>query len=103
MAEAVFHAPKRKRRVYESYESALPIPFGQDQGPRKDFRMFRAEMINNNVVVRSAEDMEQLYGQGYFGKGILSRSRPNFSISDPKLAAKWKDVQSDMPVITSAR
>lgn len=103
MAEAVFHAPKRKRRVYESYESALPIPFSQDQGSRKDFRMFRAEMMNNNVVVRSAEDMEQLYGKGYFGKGILSRSRPNFTISDPKLAAKWKDVQTDMPVIPSER
>lgn len=63
MAEAVFRAPKRKRRVYESYESPLPIPFGQDQGPGKEFRIFQAEMISNNVVVRGAEDMEQLYGK----------------------------------------
>lgn len=28
--------------------------------------------------------------QGYFGKGILSRSRPVFSISDPQLVAKWR-------------
>ncbi|XP_065741595.1 tRNA-splicing endonuclease subunit Sen2 isoform X3 [Phocoena phocoena] len=103
MAEAVFRPPKRKRRVYESYESPLPIPFGQDCGPRKDFRIFRAEMINNNVIVRNAEDMEQLYGKGYFGKGILSRSRPNFTISDAKLVAKWKDVKTDMPVITSKK
>ncbi|XP_073643820.1 peroxisome proliferator-activated receptor gamma isoform X3 [Tursiops truncatus] len=103
MAEAVFRPPKRKRRVYESYESPLPIPFGQDCGPKKDFRIFRAEMINNNVIVRNAEDMEQLYGKGYFGKGILSRSRPNFTISDPKLVAKWKDVKTDMPVITSKK
>lgn len=103
MAEAVFRAPKRKRRVYESYESPLPIPFGQDQGPGKEFRVFRAEMISNNVVVRGAEDMEQLYGKGYFGKGILSRSRPNFTISNPKLAAKWKGVQTDMPIITSEK
>lgn len=49
--------------MYESYESPLPIPFGQDCGPKKDFRIFRAEMINNNVIVRNAEDMEQLYGK----------------------------------------
>ncbi|XP_052030556.1 tRNA-splicing endonuclease subunit Sen2 [Apodemus sylvaticus] len=103
MAEAVFRAPKRKRRVYESYESPLPIPFGQDQGLRKEFRVFQAEMISNNVVVRGAEDMEQLYGKGYFGKGILSRSRPNFTISNPKLAARWKGVQTDMPIITSEK
>lgn len=63
MAEAVFHAPKRKRRVYESYESPLPIPFGRDPGRRKEFRIFRAEMINNHVIVRDPGDMEQLYGK----------------------------------------
>ncbi|XP_070289709.1 tRNA-splicing endonuclease subunit Sen2 [Myotis yumanensis] len=98
MAEAFFHAPKRKRRVYENYESPFPIPFGQ-----KDFKIFRAEMINNNVIVRDAEDIEQLYGKGYFGKGILSRSRPNFTISDPKLVAKWKDMKTNMPIITSEK
>uniref|UniRef100_A0A5F5PNR5 tRNA-splicing endonuclease subunit Sen2 n=1 Tax=Equus caballus TaxID=9796 RepID=A0A5F5PNR5_HORSE len=103
MAEAVFHAPKRKRRVYENYESPLPIPFGQDCDPRKEFKIFCAEMINNNVIVRGAEDIEQLYGKGYFGKGILSRSRPNFTISDPKLVAKWKDMKTDMPIITSKK
>ncbi|XP_045688088.1 tRNA-splicing endonuclease subunit Sen2 isoform X2 [Phyllostomus hastatus] len=103
MAEAVFHAPKRKRRVYESYESPFPIPFDQNCGPKKDFKMFHAEMINNNVIVKNAEDMEQLYGKGYFGKGILSRSRPNFTISDPKLVAKYKDMKTNMPIITSKK
>ncbi|XP_037379067.1 tRNA-splicing endonuclease subunit Sen2 [Talpa occidentalis] len=103
MAEAVFHAPKRKRRVYESYESPLPIPFGQDCSPKKEFRIFRAEMISNNVLVRNAEDIQQLYGKGYFGKGILSRSRPNFTISDPQLVAKWKDVKTDWPIITAKK
>uniref|UniRef100_A0A2K5DAS6 tRNA-splicing endonuclease subunit Sen2 n=1 Tax=Aotus nancymaae TaxID=37293 RepID=A0A2K5DAS6_AOTNA len=103
MAEAVFHAPKRKRRVYETYESPLPIPFGQDHGPQKEFKIFHAEMINNNVIVRNAEDIEQLYGNGYFGKGILSRSRPSFTTSDPKVVAKWKDVKTNMPIITSKK
>lgn len=49
--------------MYESYESPLPIPFGEDQGSRKEFRIFRAEMISNNVVVRGVEDMQQLYGK----------------------------------------
>lgn len=89
--------------MYESYESPFPIPFGQNCGPKKDIRIFRAELINNNVIVRNVEDTEQLYGKGYFGKGILSRSRPNFTISDPKLVAKWKDVKTDMPIITSKK
>lgn len=89
--------------MYENYESPLPIPFGQDCGPKKDFRIFRAEMINNNVIVRNTEDIEQLYGRGYFGKGVLSRSRPNFTVSDPKLLAKWKDTKTDMPIITSKK
>nr|XP_060484214.1 tRNA-splicing endonuclease subunit Sen2 [Panthera onca] len=96
MAEAVFHAPKRKRRVYESYESPLPIPFGQNGGPKKDFKIFTAEMINNNVIVRNAEDIEQLYGK-------FTEIRPNFTISDPKLVAKWKDMKTDMPIITSEK
>nr|XP_020728155.1 tRNA-splicing endonuclease subunit Sen2 isoform X2 [Odocoileus virginianus texanus] len=103
MAEAVFRPPKRKRRVHESYESPLPVPCGQDRGSEKGFRIFQAEMINSHVVVRGLEDMEQLYGKGYFGKGILSRSRPNFTISDPKLVAKWKDMKLDLPVITSKK
>ncbi|XP_045417522.1 tRNA-splicing endonuclease subunit Sen2-like [Lemur catta] len=103
MAEAIFHAPKRKRRVYENYESPWPIPFDQDQSPKKEFRIFHAEMINSNVIVRNAEDILQLYGKGYFGKGILSRSHPNFTISDPNLVAKWKDMKTNMPIITSEK
>ncbi|XP_006160708.1 tRNA-splicing endonuclease subunit Sen2 [Tupaia chinensis] len=103
MAEAVFHAPKRKRRVYENYESPLPIPFAQDHGPRKEFKVFRAELMNNSVIVRNSEDMEQLYGKGYFGKGVLSRSRPNYTGSDPKLVARWKGMKTNMPIITSEK
>ncbi|XP_004613233.2 tRNA-splicing endonuclease subunit Sen2 [Sorex araneus] len=99
MAEAVFRAPKRKRRVYESFEGPLPLPLG----PRKDFRLFRAELQDGNVMVRDAAEMEQLYGKGYFGKGVFSRSRPRLAVSDPKLAARWKDVKTNMPIITSEK
>ncbi|NXT18996.1 SEN2 endonuclease, partial [Syrrhaptes paradoxus] len=85
MAEAVFHPPRRKRRVFESYEGPFPVDVGG-----KDFRICQAEIINNNVIVRNPEDIEQLYNKGYFGKGILSRSRPVYSISDPSLVTKWQ-------------
>ncbi|NXC18497.1 SEN2 endonuclease, partial [Corythaeola cristata] len=85
MAEAVFHPPRRKRRVFEAYESPFPVDVGG-----KDFRICQAEIINNNVIVRNPEDIEQLYNKGYFGKGILSRSRPMYSISDPSLVTKWQ-------------
>lgn len=77
MAEAVFHAPKRKRRVYENYESPFPIPFGQNSGPEKDFKIFRAELINNSVIVRNTEDIEQLYGKvSTGGLGMLLPASP---------------------------
>ncbi|NXO21986.1 SEN2 endonuclease, partial [Cisticola juncidis] len=98
MAEAVFHPPRRKRRVFESYEAPFPVDVGG-----KDFRLCQAEIINNNVIVRNPEDIEQLYNKGYFGKGILSRSRPVFSISDPLLVAKWRGINTNMPIITSQK
>ncbi|XP_029899288.1 tRNA-splicing endonuclease subunit Sen2 [Aquila chrysaetos chrysaetos] len=98
MAEAVFHPPRRKRRVFESYESPFPVDVGG-----KDFRICQAEIINNNVIVRNPEDIEQLYNKGYFGKGILSRSRPVYSISDPLLVTKWQGVNINMPIIASKK
>ncbi|NXS91976.1 SEN2 endonuclease, partial [Jacana jacana] len=97
MAEAVFHPPKRKRRVFESYESPFPVDIGGN------FRICQAEVINNNVIVRNPEDIEQLYNKGYFGKGILSRSRPVYSISDPSLKTKWQGANINMPIITSKK
>ncbi|NXP12145.1 SEN2 endonuclease, partial [Thinocorus orbignyianus] len=98
MAEAVFHPPRRKRRVFESYESPFPVEVGG-----RDFRICQAEIINNNVIVRNPEDIEQLYNKGYFGKGILSRSRPVYSISDPSLIAKWQGANIKLPIITSKK
>ncbi|XP_019360623.1 PREDICTED: tRNA-splicing endonuclease subunit Sen2 [Gavialis gangeticus] len=97
MAEAGFRPPRRKRRVYEPLRPPFPLPASRHFGP------CRAEMLNNHVLVRSPEDMEQLYSQGYFGKGILSRSRPEYSISDPLLVGKWRDTQINMPILTSKK
>ncbi|NXK82678.1 SEN2 endonuclease, partial [Amazona guildingii] len=98
MAAAPFHPPRRKRRVFESYESPFPVEVGG-----KDFRMCQAEILHNNVIVRNPEDIKQLYNKGYFGKGILSRSRPVYSISDPSLVTKWQGANINMPIITAKK
>ncbi|KAM5148422.1 tRNA-splicing endonuclease subunit Sen2 isoform 2-T2 [Mantella aurantiaca] len=89
MSQATFHAPRRKRKVYESYESPFPVPLSHDSYV-KDFRVCQAEIINNFIIVRSLEDILLLYGKGYFGKGILSRSRPEHNIEQHELRVRWK-------------
>ncbi|XP_072928227.1 tRNA-splicing endonuclease subunit Sen2 [Hemitrygon akajei] len=103
MTEAVFQAPKRKRRVYESYEA--PFPLLTEEGTISNEQEHHyAEMINNNVIVRKPESIQTLYGKGYFGKGVLSRSRPDYNISDPALLAKWKDANSlHLPIISATK
>ncbi|KAM9134367.1 tRNA-splicing endonuclease subunit Sen2 isoform 2-T4 [Pangshura tecta] len=103
MVEAVFHAPRRKRRVFESYDSPFPVPASQEDICGKYFKIYQAEIINNNVIVRNPKDIEQLYSKGYFGKGILSRSRPEYNISDPLLVAKWQDAKINMPILSSKK
>ncbi|XP_068107895.1 tRNA-splicing endonuclease subunit Sen2 isoform X2 [Hyperolius riggenbachi] len=89
MSQAVFHAPRRKRRVYESYESPFPIPMSHDSCV-KEFRVCQAEMVHHSVIVRNLEEIELLYGKGFFGKGILSRSRPEYNIDQAELRSRWK-------------
>ncbi|XP_028574746.2 tRNA-splicing endonuclease subunit Sen2 isoform X1 [Podarcis muralis] len=103
MAEAIFHPPRRKRRVYESYNSPFPISSTGEGIHGRDFQICQAEIINNNVIVKNPEDIEHLYSMGFFGKGILSRSRPEYNISDPMLVAKWQDVGLNMPIISSKK
>eukprot|EP00062_Callorhinchus_milii_P017613 gi/632970206/ref/XP_007901521.1/ PREDICTED: tRNA-splicing endonuclease subunit Sen2 [Callorhinchus milii] len=104
MAEAVFRPPKRRRRVYEAYEAPFPVPLSQEESLGKEPRHYEAEILNNYVIVRKPDDITALYGQGYFGKGVLSRSRPEYNISDPALAAKWKDAAAlHLPIISSKK
>lgn len=103
MAEAVFQPPRRKRKVYESYDSPFPISAPQDGVCGRDDKICKAEIINKNVIVKNPEDIEQLYSKGFFGKGILSRSRPEYDISEPALVVKWQDARLNMPVISSKK
>ncbi|KAJ8259852.1 hypothetical protein GJAV_G00174210 [Gymnothorax javanicus] len=99
MAEAVFQAPKRRARVYESYEAPFPVPVSVEDATFRDHRVYRGEILNQHVIVRDPDHIQALYGRGYFGKGILSRSRPEYSISD-----KWRNISERcLPVISSAQ
>lgn len=63
MAEAVFQPPRRKRKVYESYDSPFPISAPQDGVCGRDDKICKAEIINKNVIVKNPEDIEQLYSK----------------------------------------
>ncbi|XP_041634265.1 tRNA-splicing endonuclease subunit Sen2 [Cheilinus undulatus] len=92
--QAEFRAPKRRARVYEEYEA--PLPVNQSPGERRDLR---AEILNQHVIVCHPEDINRIYSQGYFGKGVLSRARPDHSISD-----QWEQHEGVMlPLISQAR
>lgn len=85
--EAEFRAPKRRTRVHEVYEGPLP----QTQ--------VRAELVHQQVLVQDPDHVRTLYSQGFFGKGILSKSGPAHSVSD-----QWESHGSlTLPVVSHAR
>ncbi|KAJ8258649.1 hypothetical protein COCON_G00176610 [Conger conger] len=96
MAEAVFQAPKRRVRVYESYEAPFPVPVSAEDAQFQQHHVYRAEILNQHVIVRDPDHIQAIYGKGFFGKGILSRSRPEHSISE-----KWRNINDRcLPVIS---
>lgn len=79
--------------MFECYQA--PFPVGPGAG---DFRMCRADMVNNCVVVRSPEDMDQLYNkvlsvlttlpfshQGSSVSFLLHQAQNTFSIKPAKV------------------
>ncbi|XP_074502747.1 tRNA-splicing endonuclease subunit Sen2 [Sebastes fasciatus] len=92
--QAEFRAPRRRTRVREEYEAPLPVSRSPEE--RSDFR---AELINQHVLVCHPDHIRKIHNQGYFGKGILSRARPDHSISD-----QWEQHEgSFLPVISQSR
>ncbi|XP_034548356.1 tRNA-splicing endonuclease subunit Sen2 [Notolabrus celidotus] len=92
--QAEFRAPRRRTRVYEQYEAPLPVSRSPEERTH-----FRADLINQNVLVCHPDHIHKIHNQGYFGKGILSRARPDHSISD-----QWEHHEGVMlPVVTPSR
>ncbi|KAG7226624.1 hypothetical protein INR49_001794 [Caranx melampygus] len=81
--QAEFRAPRRRTRVQEEYEA--PLPLSRSPEERSDFR---AELINQHVLVCHPDHIQKIHNQGYFGKGVLSRARPDHSISD-----QWEQME----------
>ncbi|XP_026885142.2 tRNA-splicing endonuclease subunit Sen2 isoform X1 [Electrophorus electricus] len=95
MMEAIFQAPKRRAKIYESFDTPLPIPCRKDASEHQKNLIYKAEIINHHVIVRRTDHMLALYGKGYFGKGVLSRSRPEHTISE-----RWEYIGDKcLPVI----
>lgn len=89
--EAEFRAPKRRTWVHEVYEG--PLPLNQDQN------QIRADLINQQVLVQNPDHIQTLYRQGFFGKGVLSKSGPAHSVSD-----QWESGDGEvLPVASCSR
>uniref|UniRef100_A0A8C5MY18 tRNA-splicing endonuclease subunit Sen2 n=1 Tax=Leptobrachium leishanense TaxID=445787 RepID=A0A8C5MY18_9ANUR len=69
----------------------------------RELKIYQAEIINNCVIVTNSEDIERLYSQGYFGKGILSRSRPQYSVAEQELQISWRGSKPQFPNISSKK
>ncbi|XP_038551347.1 tRNA-splicing endonuclease subunit Sen2 [Micropterus salmoides] len=92
--QAEFRAPQRRTRVREEYEAPLPVSRSPEE--RSDFR---AELINQHVLVCHPDHIQKIHNQGYFGKGVLSRARPDYSISD-----QWEEHEGVLlPVVSQSR
>uniref|UniRef100_A0A8C2WQW1 tRNA-splicing endonuclease subunit Sen2 n=1 Tax=Cyclopterus lumpus TaxID=8103 RepID=A0A8C2WQW1_CYCLU len=87
--QAEFRAPRRRARVHEEYVAPLPVSRSPEERSN-----FRAELINQHVLVCHPDHIQKIYNQGYFGKGVLSRARPDHSISD-----QW---ERESPPVTSS-
>ncbi|KAK7128277.1 hypothetical protein R3I93_020775 [Phoxinus phoxinus] len=95
MTEAVFQAPKRRARVYESFEAPLPVLLSSQD---EDRIIYRAELISHQVLVTDPAHTLTLYARGYFGKGVFSRARPEHVISQ-----QWKYIgDRSVAVISSS-
>lgn len=90
--QAEFRAPRRRLRVTEELEAPLPL------SPRGSSH-FRAELLNQHVLVVDSDHSQKIHNQGYFGKGVLSRARPEHSISD-----QWEQHEGVfLPVVSQSR
>lgn len=56
--QAEFRAPRRRSRVFEEYEA--PLPVSRSTGERCEFR---AQLINQHVLVCHPEHIRKLHNQ----------------------------------------
>ncbi|KAJ8322062.1 hypothetical protein KUTeg_000533 [Tegillarca granosa] len=86
MSYTKFTAPKKKRRVRETKESPFPVPIAtitQEPAQSQKWFYYTGQLEGNHVAVKHSGDMEFLYKMGFFGKGTLSRSKPDYNQRHP--------------------
>ncbi|KAG7270850.1 hypothetical protein CRUP_032239 [Coryphaenoides rupestris] len=99
MSEAPFRAPRRRPLVHDASCARLPVPRGAAEATRCAERVLRADLVQQHVLVLDPAHSQLLYGQGYFGKGILSRGCPGY-----RLSLHWREFKGQqIPVISQAR
>ena len=63
MSEAAFLAPRRRAVVYEAYEAPFPVPRSDAEATRCGDGVYRADLVNQQVLVRDPAHIKLLYGQ----------------------------------------
>ncbi|XP_029006784.1 tRNA-splicing endonuclease subunit Sen2 isoform X2 [Betta splendens] len=92
--QAEFRPPRRRPRVQEEYEAPLPVV----RCPEEKCEL-RADLINQHVLICNPEHIQKIHNQGYFGKGVLSRARP-----DHNLSYQWEQYEGVfLPVVSQSR
>ncbi|XP_050406162.2 tRNA-splicing endonuclease subunit Sen2 [Patella vulgata] len=75
-------APRRKKRVRQKIQAPFPVPIKTITGEtasKQHWLYYTGYLCGQSVTVRHTGDMEFLYKMGFFGKGNLSRSRPDYN------------------------
>ncbi|KAJ4921359.1 hypothetical protein JOQ06_022803 [Pogonophryne albipinna] len=66
--QAEFRAPRRRPRVHEAFEAPLPVNSERSE--------YRAELINQNLLVFNPEHIKKIHNQNTEGFSYLSSQRP---------------------------
>lgn len=70
--------PKKKKRVHAVKESPFPVPIATEQYENTWF-YYTGYLHDNHIEIKHSGDIDRLYKMGFFGKGTLSRSKPEFN------------------------
>ncbi|XP_071491850.1 uncharacterized protein [Diadema antillarum] len=71
--------PNKKRRIHQPDEAPFPVPIEtitHKPASNGSWFYYQARLINDAVIVQKEGDILFLHKMGFFGKGTLSRSKP---------------------------
>ncbi|CAH2313189.1 tRNA-splicing endonuclease subunit Sen2 [Pelobates cultripes] len=82
---------ERRKAILMKIDPKLINMAISEPGPQAKGLLFRDNFV------------KELGTYGYFGKGILSRSRPQYSIAQQDLLSQWRASKGKLPVISSKK